>query len=216
MKKLLFFAGLLIMILAACSSEKMNFNKLQDRNGLFYVVNQDKPFSGEVVSYIGGRLEFEGTIDKGLRTGLWTYYYPNGQKKMEGMYNEGLKDGTWTYWKENGTQDVVEVYKYGKLLTNEGTPSTDTEKKDSVKVVVVEKEKPEPEKKVSTKPQPVVWERLKGGPVKYLDGVPYSGPVVKYYKEGGKELEGWFTRGHRSGKWIYYDRLGNVKDVRYY
>ena len=183
MKRTLFYAGILMLILGACSSEKMNFNKLQDRNGLFYLVNEDKPFSGEVVAYVGGKVEFEGTIEKGLRTGLWTYYYPNGQKKMEGMYNEGLKDGTWTYWKENGTQELVEVYKYGKLMTNEGTPSQETVKKDTVQVIVVEKEapKPEPEKKAVQKA--VVWERLKGGPVKYLDGVPYSGPVVKYYRE---------------------------------
>jgi len=221
MKRVLFLGGILVLLLAACSSEKMNFSKLQDRNGLFYLVNSEKPFSGEVVSYINGRAEFEGTIENGLRSGKWTYYYPTGQKKMEGLYNEGLKDGTWTYWKENGQQDVVEVYKYGKLLTNEGTPQ-EAARTDTVKVVVVEKDarKEEaarvPVHKDPPKPQAVEWESLKGGPVKYLNGVPYSGPVVKHFREGGKELEGYFTLGHRSGKWIYYDHFGNPKDVKYY
>ncbi len=136
---------------------------------------------------------------------------------MEGMYNEGLKDGTWTFWKETGQQDIIEVYKYGKLVTNEGTTTQEPAKADSVKVVVVEKETTkEPEHKQPPKPRAVEWERLKGGPVKYLDGVPYSGPVVKHYRDGGKELEGYFNLGHRSGKWIYYDHFGIVKDVRYY
>ena len=124
MKKNLFLLIALLMLFA-CSSEKMNFNKLQDRNGLYYLVNEDKPYSGEIVSYNNGKPEFEGQIENGLREGLWVYYYPSGQKKMEGSYKEGLKDGNWTTWLENGQQDKVEVYKYGKLLTNEGTV-TDT------------------------------------------------------------------------------------------
>ena len=110
MKKIL-FVSVILTILVACSSERVNFSQLQDRSGMFYLVNSDKPFSGEVVSYVGGRIEFEGKIQKGLREATWTYYYPNGQKKNEGNYKEGVKDGTWTYWKDNGTQEGLEVYK---------------------------------------------------------------------------------------------------------
>jgi len=120
MRKIL-FVSVILTILAACSSERVNFSQLQDRSGMFYLVNSDKPFSGDVASYVNGRIEFEGKIEKGLREATWTYYYPNGQKKMEGNYREGVKDGTWTYWKDNGTQEGLEMYKYGKLLSNEGT-----------------------------------------------------------------------------------------------
>jgi len=68
MKKILFFAGILI-IMNACSSEKVNFSQLQDRNGLFYLVNKDKPFTGDVVSYIDGKVECGGKIENGLREG---------------------------------------------------------------------------------------------------------------------------------------------------
>jgi antitoxin component YwqK of YwqJK toxin-antitoxin module len=216
MKKILFIS-VILMILIACSSERVNFNQLQDRSGMFYLVNSDKPFSGDVVSYANGRVEFEGKIEKGLREGTWTSYYANGQKKMEGNYKEGVKDGLWTYWKDNGTQEGLETYKYGKLLSNEGTV-TKEEKPDTVKVIVQQTPAPtaaEP-KKVERKQQAVVWERLHGGPVKFLDGVPYSGPVVKYQKSGIKELDGYFSRGKKSGKWIYYDKRGDIKDVRYY
>jgi uncharacterized protein len=227
MKKLLYFAGMVVLIMA-CSSEKVNFSQLQDRNGLYYLVNKDKPFSGDVISYIGGKVEFEGKIENGLKTGVWTYYYPTGQKKTQGSYTDGLKDGNWTSWKENGQQDVVEVFKFGKILRNDGT--LEEVKKDSVPQpapntppVVTEKKTPEPvkpapqpEKRLVKKDEAVVWERLHGGPVKTLDGKPYSGAVVKYWPNGNKELYGYFQYGKRAGKWTYYDKLGNVKDVKYY
>ena len=74
---------------------------------------------------------------------------------------------------------------------------------------------PEP-KKVVAKQQAIAWERLHGGPVKFLDGVPYTGPVVKYQKNGLKELDGYFLHGKKSGQWTYYDKKGHIKDVKYY
>ncbi len=218
MKKLLFISGILILLFA-CSSEKVNFSQLQDRNGLFYLANKDKPYTGDIASFDNGKVELEGRVEDGLRVGLWTTYYPNGQKKTEGNYKEGLKDGTWTYWKDNGQQEGVEIYKYGKMLSNEGTMAEPP--KDTVKEQPVAEQKPAPVKQAVAKPvehkaQPVVWEQLHGGPVKYLNGIPYTGPVVKYMRTGGKELDGYFERGKRQGKWVYYDKYGNVKDVRYY
>jgi uncharacterized protein len=219
MRTKLFLFSVILMLLA-CSSEKMNFNKLQDRNGLYYLVNEDKPYTGEIVSYLNGKPEFEGQIENGLRVGLWIYYYPSGQKKMEGTYKEGLKDGNWTSWLDNGQQEKVEVYKYGKLLTNEGAVADSV--KDSVAVQGVKQKQTqttgqkEPEKEVKKKPAPVVWENLHGGPVKYLHGVPYTGSVVKYFKNGNLELEGYFTAGKRSGKWTFYKPTGTVKNIRYY
>lgn|ERR1035437_6157154 len=215
MKKIL-LVSVILMILVACSSERANFNQLQDRSGMFYMVNSDKPFSGEVVSYANGRIEFEGKIEKGLREATWLYYYPNGQKKMDGNYREGVKDGTWTYWKDNGTQEGLEVYKYGKLLSNEGTVIKEV-KPDTVKVIVqTPTPAPAEPKKVERKQQAIVWERLHGGAVKFLDGVPYSGPVVKYQRNGEKEFDGYLTRGKKSGKFIYYDKKGNIKEAKYY
>jgi len=220
MKKILFIS-VILTILGACSSERVNFGQLQDRSGMFYLVNSDKPFSGDVVSYVNGKMEFEGKIDKGLRETKWTYYYPNGQKKMEGNYKEGLKDGTWTYWRDNGTQEGLEIYKYGKLLSNEGTVTQEA-KPDTAKTVVTPTPPPTPPppppppKPVEKKQQAIVWERLHGGPVKFLDGVPYTGPVVKYQKNGVKELDGYFLRGKKTGKWVYYTKKGDIKDVKYY
>ncbi|MCX6243796.1 MAG: hypothetical protein NTU98_03745 [Bacteroidetes bacterium] len=225
MKKLFILSGI-VMILVACStkSERTNLSQLQERAGMFYMVNSDKPFSGDVASYNNGRVEIEGKIENGLRVGTWTCYHANGQKKFQGDYKEGVKDGTWTYWKESGQQEGVETYKFGSLLSSEGaTPSQAAA--DSLKKAAEVQAAPAaapaaaaaPQKAVERRQQqPVAWEKLKGGPVKFLDGVPYTGPVVKYQKNGEKEFDGYFTEGKKTGKWNYYDKKGNLKNSKYY
>ena len=236
MKNLALFAGLLLFLLSCSTQKPVNFDQLQDRAGLFYLANDKEPFTGDVISYKGGRTVIEGHIRNGLRDGLWIFYYPGGQRQAEGNYVDGLKEGTWNYWEENGEQMAMEVYKMGNKLGNEqaGTGDTALPREDPAKPAAAAKPAPEskPQPKVEEKvadpapvkvkvkepeePKPVVWERLRGGPVKTLDGIPYTGDVVKYFNTGGKELDGHFTNGHRSGKWTYYWPNGNVKDVRYY
>jgi antitoxin component YwqK of YwqJK toxin-antitoxin module len=228
MKKLFLISGIM-MILIACSSERMNFSQLQERSGMYYLVNSDKPFSGDVSSYVNGKVEFEGKIDKGLKEGPWTYYHPNGQKKMLGNFKEGQKDGTWTYWKDNGTQEGTEMFKYGKSVSSEGTvpqePNQDTVKQITAApapapvAAPVRSTAPAPAPKKVEKQQqqqPVAWEKLHGGPVKFLDGVPYTGPVIKYQKNGEVEFDGYLTNGKKTGKWNYYDKKGNLKNSKYY
>jgi antitoxin component YwqK of YwqJK toxin-antitoxin module len=210
MKKILFIL-MFLTILIGCSSEKMNFSQLQNRNGIFFPINSDKPFSGDIISYSNGMVEFIGKINKGLRDATWTYYYPSGQKKMIGSFKEGLKEGTWTYWNDNGTQAGMEVYKYGKLLSNQGTIPQDF-KTDST-TTATEQATP---KKVEKKEHPVSWDQLHGGPVKDLNGAPYTGPVVKYQTNGVRDFYGYLTDGKKSGKWTYYTPRGDIRDVKYY
>ena len=230
MKKLILIAGILIAAVSCSTNKQVNFEQLQDRGGLFYLANDQEPFTGDVVSYQAGKPVMEGHMKNGLRDGLWVFYYTSGQKQAEGYYKDGLKEGTWNYWLENGEQDVTEMYKMGNKLGNEtawssdsvtappdpAKPASKTAKPQPAQVQPEPEPQPVQTAKEHEKPKPVVWERLRGGPVKTLDGVPYTGDVVKYFKTGGMELQGHFTNGHRSGKWTYYWPNGNVKDVRYY
>ncbi|MBE0647470.1 MAG: hypothetical protein IH596_06785 [Bacteroidales bacterium] len=236
MKNLTLLAGILL-ILSSCATKKINFDQLQDRNGLFYLVNDKEPFTGEIVSYVAGKVEFEGEVKNGLKEGLWIYYYANGQKEMEGVYRDGLKEGTWSYWADNGEQNDQEVYKYGNRLGHEGPrpdedglsnePDTENNTESSGSVTPnssgtslggtigsgQKKKEVEP-----PKPKAVNWDMLTGGPVKFYQGQPYTGPVVKWYKEGtrGKYIDGYFTNGYRSGTWTFYERDGRIKDIKYY
>lgn len=211
MKKVILFSGI-ILVFSSCATKKVNFDQLQDRNGLFYMVNDNEPFTGEIISYVSGKVEFEGEVKNGLKEGLWIYYYANGQKEMEGMYKDGLKEGTWSYWAENGEQEDQAVFKLGNQLGHEGPRPADHDKS------VQPEQTQQPEIARPAEPKPVNWDMLTGGPVKYYLGRPYTGPVVKWYKEGakGKYIDGYFTNGYRSGKWTFYDRAGRVKDIKYY
>ncbi|MEI7491512.1 MAG: hypothetical protein WCK92_08945 [Bacteroidota bacterium] len=228
MKKILLISGILIL-LYACSPDVATFSQLQDRNGVFYLANKDKPFTGDVAEYNNGKVTMQGKLDKGLREGLWVYYYPNGQKQMEGNFKEGVKDGTWTYWHDNGQQQAVEMYKYGKLLSSEGTLVDSVKPAASAPPAAVQEEKaiaaPKPSKPREAKPrevkvekaqEPVPWTQLKGAAIKFLDGAPYTGPVVGYHKNGLKDFDGYLTNGKKSGKWTYYDSKGNPKVDKYY
>jgi len=233
MKKYLVFIWI-ILVVSSCMTNRVNFDELQNRDGLFYLVNENEPFTGDIESFNAGTKQFEGSVKNGLKDDLWIYYYPNGQKKAEGIYKDGLKEETWTYWAENGEKADHEVYKMGtklgndesvrvKVKSDDGSEGTITIEGDdgsggSITIKVNEDKKSTTVKKKSTEPKAVRWEHLDGGPVKYYRGKPYTGPVIKYYKEGdkGKYIYGHFTNGHRSGKWTYYHRDGRVKDVKYY
>jgi antitoxin component YwqK of YwqJK toxin-antitoxin module len=45
----------------------------------------------------------------------------------------------------------------------------------------------------------------------YFEGEPYSGPIVKYYKNGLKEFEGSYKEGRKKGPWYYYHESGKLK-----
>ncbi|NCA76970.1 MAG: hypothetical protein EOM90_11615 [Alphaproteobacteria bacterium] len=211
-------AYLFILILAiSCSREKTNFDQLQERNGLLYMVNDNNPFTGNVMSYANGKVSLEGNVTKGLKEGLWIYYYPNGQKKMEGTYKDGLKDGQWNYWSENGVQNNMEMYRLGNRLGVDNETTAQENESTEVKTDSI-KQAPPPAAAQPKKPAPVNYDWLTKGPVKYYHGKPYTGPFIRYYKEGsrGKYIYGYFTYGKPSGKWTFYNRDGTVKEYKYY
>jgi len=221
MKKYLVIITFLGLSIVSCSTKKTDFSKLLERNGVIFLINSDKPFTGDVVRVNNDKLEFEGSIKDGLRDGVWTYYFPNGQKNFEGLFKDGVKEGKWTFWKDNGQEVEFEMYKYGKLI-NDNRPKNDTTRIDTTKKghkpdeakKMEQPKKPSPDK-VATIPF-VNWEQLKGKSVKSYNGVLYTGGFIKYYSTGIKSLVGYYTNGQRSGKWTYYDKKGNVKDVRNY
>ena len=192
--------------LASCSTKKTDFSKLQERNGIIYLMNSDKPFSGEVEGFNKGTLEFEGSIKGGLRDGVWTYYFPNGQKNFEGIFKEGVKEGKWSFWKDNGQESEFEMYKYGELING-------NQKKDSTQVDSTKKHTTPNQTSIPY----VAWEQLKGSSIKTYKGSLFKGGFIKYYSTTGiKSLVGYYRNGERSGRWTFYDKKGNIKDVKNY
>lgn len=70
--------------------KSINFNQLQDRNGAFYEVNQQIPYTGEVINYYeNGKIETKANFKDGKKEGELIGYYENGQIKGKRNYKNG-------------------------------------------------------------------------------------------------------------------------------
>ncbi|MBI4647976.1 MAG: hypothetical protein HY738_15670 [Bacteroidia bacterium] len=215
MRKLITLPLLCVVLLFSCTSDKEDFSKLQNRNGIYFKPNEETPYSGDVsISDNNGTIILQGHLENGLKDEQWTTWYPNGQKESEGMYSGGFKDGTWKYWEENGVEKGVEIYKQGNKLGNEQEPGSNiSAETDSVNSYKLDSDAKETN---IQKEKTVTLRSLTGSYRKKLNGVPYTGPVVDYHSNGVVSLRGHFTNGLRSGKWTFYSTKGKVKSIKQY
>ncbi len=111
-----------------------------ERNGILYLPNENKPFTGIYLQlYPNGQKKEELNIKNGLYDGVATMWNDNGQKRMESNYKNGLLDGVYSTflfselksnedhyiqgereglsisWSPNGRIRRKENYKNGKL-----------------------------------------------------------------------------------------------------
>jgi antitoxin component YwqK of YwqJK toxin-antitoxin module len=112
MKRLLLIVLPLLLIVGCSSPEPINYEEtLNERDGVFYTKDTNKPYSGQVFSlFEDGKKKEEGTYKDGIKKGVWTFRYENGQKKLERTYKDGRQDSLMTYWDNDG-----KVYK-GKFI----------------------------------------------------------------------------------------------------
>jgi antitoxin component YwqK of YwqJK toxin-antitoxin module len=97
----------------------VSLRKKQVRNGLAYLPNETKPFTGVFVGWHdNGRKWSEGNYKDGKKDGkkdgTYTVWYDNGQKKSERNYKDGKKDGKSTEWDKYGRKHFEVNYKDGK------------------------------------------------------------------------------------------------------
>jgi len=90
------------------------------RDGLYYLIFDDVPFTGRitgqeqgsfkggkkyglwVMHYRNGRVMSKETYKDGKRCGTWAYYYESGQLETGGTFKDGRKYGLWNYYDESG------------------------------------------------------------------------------------------------------------------
>jgi len=94
--------------------------KAQLRNNLYYLPNQQKPYSGEnlCIYLSNGQYYSQGEIINGKQEGWWTWWKENGERWKKEEYKDGNKTG---YKKINPTfndNDLESelIYKDGKLI----------------------------------------------------------------------------------------------------
>jgi antitoxin component YwqK of YwqJK toxin-antitoxin module len=132
----------LVLFLTSCSEKQEGeVIHLQERKGLMFESNQEKPFTGKYIEYSvfgqekkraeknykdgkrnglstlwyeSGQMQSKANYTGGKQNGLETVWYMNGQKGAEGNYKDGKRDGLWMEWHTNGPKWKVINYKGGK------------------------------------------------------------------------------------------------------
>ena len=93
--------------LLGVESKEVSIKSLQKRgehgNQLYYLPNQDVPFTGKAVAkWPDGQKMTEISYKDGKRHGLKAHWYESGQKLSEINYKHGKYHGPLTMWYENG------------------------------------------------------------------------------------------------------------------
>ena len=96
--------------------EAVDFESLEERDGLFYQNNE--PFSGWTKKMSdSGQVQALGQLKDGKTDGLVMGWYENGQKSAEQAYKDGMLDGPVTMWHENGQKAVEGTWKDGEEVS---------------------------------------------------------------------------------------------------
>jgi len=80
--------------MAGCAKPReVDGDLLQNRNGIYYLPNEEKSFTGVAVSKHenGQKKRHETTYKDGSQYGLWTKWHENGQKASEATTKDGIR-----------------------------------------------------------------------------------------------------------------------------
>ena len=104
------------LLLGGCGEKEVNFEELEEREGIYYVSGSDTPYKGKSFTLNeNGKKASKRNFKDGKQDGLQTRWYENGQKKNEANGKDGKMDGLWSEWYENGQKKVETNYKDGKM-----------------------------------------------------------------------------------------------------
>ena len=93
---------------------KENNVNLVERNGVWFEVNSEEPFTGVAESFYGnGQLQNKIEMKAGLQDGLFELYYPNGQLHQKVNMKAGLQDGLFEEYYEDGEVKQKSIFKAG-------------------------------------------------------------------------------------------------------
>ena len=94
--------------------EGVNEKELEEREGIYYLVGSDAPYTGKVFDlWKNGKKRWEANYKDGKKEGLEVQFYENGQKRIETNSKDGMDK--ITRWYKNGQKEGEENYKDGSL-----------------------------------------------------------------------------------------------------
>ena len=91
-------------------------SELQHRKGLYYVVNEEAPFTGIAKRmHVNGQLAWKANIKNGKRNGLSRDWDENGKLESEARYEDDKLHGLSKDWYRNGVLKRERNYKNNKF-----------------------------------------------------------------------------------------------------
>jgi len=121
------FLTLVVMALSCdgCSKEEtvkrsrlktIKLDEIQDRDGVYYVINSETPFTGLIKQHGYGALrKHEFHCRNGYKHGADITWFKSGQKLRQTYYIDGKRHGVDTEWYDNGQMCRQMNYKNGKM-----------------------------------------------------------------------------------------------------
>jgi antitoxin component YwqK of YwqJK toxin-antitoxin module len=183
--------------------------KVQINNGLFYLSDNQEPFTGENLCLFlsNGINHSNGFIFNGQKVGKWTWWYENGQIKQEGIFKAGKFNGKWTFWYANGQTKLEGIYKdderngWVKLWHKNGQISEEGLYEDGSLLA----------KKV--------YKYFENGQIKSKQNFlnrKLNGKTTFWYENGQKLLEGNYKDFNPEGIWIFWNKNGQKdEEIKY-
>ena len=208
--------GKLIIAKNYSSTGKLTDEGLYDDKGL-------RTGHWKVYDTVENYLCAEGDYEKGLKEGLWKFYFPDATLEQEGYYLYDEPDRDWIWYFPDGKIRIQESYLSGKLeglskeFDNQGNiiaegPYFDNEKKGKwVYNIGILSQKGA----YDFNEQHGEWEMtyVSSGK-KYFVGSFKNGDAngkhYWYYPDGRIMLAGEFRAGKPHNEWKYYDEMGNI------
>ena len=105
---------IIIVFFISCNKKQINFNELEERNGVYYEIEKQKPFTGKSREYYkSGQLQEEGTFKNGILEGPYKKYYTNGKLYSKVTYKNNKLDGLLKRYYMEGQLWEEETYENG-------------------------------------------------------------------------------------------------------
>ncbi|RDE62321.1 toxin-antitoxin system YwqK family antitoxin [Psychrilyobacter piezotolerans] len=114
-KKRLLVVFILCLILISCDKREELFSKTQKRNGLIYITNEKKPYTGILLKYYkNGQIKEKLNFEQGKYHGENISYYEDGQIKEKFNFEHDQLDGEMISYYKNGQVEARFNFKQGK------------------------------------------------------------------------------------------------------
>jgi antitoxin component YwqK of YwqJK toxin-antitoxin module len=216
------------LVLASCKAKEIPFERLEKRNGIYYVKNEKEPYSGTAVAkYKDGAIKQRTMFKNGREHGECMGWYENGQKHYQYSCREGKQHGKAIQWSRLGKKKQESCFEAGELHGQWLQWHENGRKKETIEFVRGQKhgrwsvwyENGAPKYQgafIDWKSHGTFIDWHENGRKKFERSANMGKPEGKWtrwYADGKKEAEGEWLRGQQHGAWNEFYENGRQKET---